>query len=214
MLHRNFVRLLGVLAASVMSSLLLLLATAAWGQSQTIASASSTSVVPGLMRFSGTMKDAQGKAASRTASLTFALYKDQEGGASLWQETQNVTIDVTERYTVQLGLTLPGGLPLDVFASGEARWLGVQAEGQSEQPRVLLMSVPYALKAADAETVGGLPASAFMLAAPVAASSSATGGAAGATGASAGSSAPPPIGGGGTANFVSPLTYNGETAHS
>ena len=30
---------------------------------------------------------------------------------------------------------------------------------------MLLLSVPYALKAADAETVGGLPASAFVLAA-------------------------------------------------
>jgi hypothetical protein len=39
----------------------------------------------------------------------------------------------------------------------------VQAEGQAEQPRVLLVSVPYALKAADAETVGGKPLSAFVL---------------------------------------------------
>jgi hypothetical protein len=31
---------------------------------------------------------------------------------------------------------------------------------------VLLLSVPYALKAADAETIGGLPPSAFVLAAP------------------------------------------------
>ena len=36
--------------------------------------------------------------------------------------------------------------------------------GEVEQPRVLLVSVPYALKAADADTLGGLPASAFVLA--------------------------------------------------
>ena len=57
------------------------------------------------------------------------------------------------------------GLPKELFVSGEARWLGVQPEGQAEQPRVLLLSVPYALKAADAETIGGLPPSAFVLAA-------------------------------------------------
>jgi len=34
---------------------------------------------------------------------------------------------------------------------------------QTEQPRVLLVSVPYAMKAGDAETVGGLSPSAFML---------------------------------------------------
>src|SRR5262249_35155816 len=50
--------------------------------------------------------------------------------------------------------------------SGEPRWLGVLAQipGEPEQPRVLLVSVPYALKAADADTIGGKPASAFVLA--------------------------------------------------
>src|SRR5207245_3841386 len=51
-------------------------------------------------------------------------------------------------------------------ASGEARWLAVQVAGQPEQPRTLLVAVPYALKAADAQTIGGLPPSAFILAAP------------------------------------------------
>jgi len=96
--------------------------------------------------------------------VTFLLYKDQQGGAPLWLETQNVTPDKYGRYTVTLGVTTSEGLPMDVFGSGEARWLGVQAERQSEQPRVLLVSVPYALKAADAQTLGGLPVNAFALA--------------------------------------------------
>jgi hypothetical protein len=81
-------------------------------------------------------------------------------------ETQNVTADAEGNYSVQLGATKPRGLPLDLFSSGEARWLGVRINNGEEQPRVLLLSVPYALKAADAETVGGLPPSAFVLAAP------------------------------------------------
>ena len=80
----------------------------------------------------------------------------------LWMETQNVTPDKDGRYAVMLGASTSAGLPTDLFASGEARWLGVQAQGQPEQPRVLLLSVPYALKAADAETLGGKPASAFL----------------------------------------------------
>jgi hypothetical protein len=96
--------------------------------------------------------------------VTFALYRDQDGGAPLWLETQNVSMDSSGRYTVSLGTTKADGLPVELFASGEARWLGVQPDGQAEQPRVLLFSVPYALKAADSETVGGLPASAFVLA--------------------------------------------------
>jgi hypothetical protein len=56
-----------------------------------------------------------------------------------------------------------GGVPLDLFTSGQARWLGVQYGNGPEQLRVLLLSVPYALKAADAETLGGRPLSDFML---------------------------------------------------
>ena len=50
------------------------------------------------------------------------------------------------------------------FSTGEARWLGVTLQGEEEQPRILLVSVPYALKAADADTLGGKPASAFVVA--------------------------------------------------
>jgi hypothetical protein len=60
-----------------------------------------------------------------------------------------VPLDDQGRYKVLLGSTQPEGLPLDLFASGEARWLGVepQVAGVAEQPRVLLVGVPYALKA-------------------------------------------------------------------
>lgn len=40
----------------------------------------------------------------------------------------------------------------------------MQIAGEQEQSRVLLVAVPYALKAGDAETIGGLPPSAFVLA--------------------------------------------------
>jgi hypothetical protein len=98
--------------------------------------------------------------------ITFALYKDQEGGAPLWLEMQNVKANSKGAYTVLLGSTKADGVPTDIFSSNEARWLGVQVEGQQEQPRTLLASAPYALKAADAETLGGKPLSAFQLAAP------------------------------------------------
>jgi hypothetical protein len=127
---------------------------------------STGSAVPHMVRFSGVLRDATGQPLKGTVGLTFALYREQEGGAPLWLETQNVAADNSGRYTVSLGITRNEGLPVELFSSGEARWLGVQPDGQAEQPRVLLLSVPYALKAADAETVGGLPPSAFVLAAP------------------------------------------------
>ena len=119
-------------------------------------------VVPNLVKFSGTAKSVSGKPLGGVVGITFALYQEETGGTALWMETQNVSAETTGHYTVSLGADKPLGVEL--FSSGEARWLGVQIAGQAEQPRVLLQSVPYALKAADAETLGGKPASAFMLA--------------------------------------------------
>jgi len=129
-------------------------------------STTSNTVVPSLVSFTGTLTDVNGKPLTGVVGVTFALYKESQGGAPLWLETQNVYPDKTGHYKVQLGAATSAGLPADLFVAGEARWLGVQAQGQAEQPRVSLLSVPYALKAADAQTVGGLPASAFVLAAP------------------------------------------------
>jgi hypothetical protein len=127
-------------------------------------STSSPSSVPRLVKFSGKAADAQNKAISGITGATFAIYKEESAGSPLWLETQNIQADTKGNYTVQLGATKPDGLPLDLFSSGEAHWLGVAVNGGQEQPRVLLVSVPYALKALDAETLGGRPASAFMAA--------------------------------------------------
>ena len=108
------------------------------------------------------------------------------------------------RYSVTLGSTTSGGLPEDVFVSGEARWLAVQIQGQNEQSRVLLVAVPYALKSQDAETLGGLPASAFLLAAPPSNAASA----AASTASSDSSTGPPPATntGSGSAGFLPDFT--------
>ena len=120
--------------------------------------------MPRLVRFSGVAADSDGKPASGTIGITFAVYSQQSSGPALWMETQNVAVDATGHYSVMLGATQPEGLPVDLFDSGDAHWLGVQISGEPEQPRVLLVSVPYALKAGDAATIGGLPPSAFVLA--------------------------------------------------
>jgi len=122
--------------------------------------------VPRLVKFAGTLKDELGKPRTGVVGVTFAVYKELEGGAALWLETQNVELDEQGRYTVLLGSTKSEGLPLELFTAGEPRWLGVQVNlpKELEQARVLLVSVPYALKAADAETLGGKPLSSFVLA--------------------------------------------------
>jgi hypothetical protein len=123
--------------------------------------------VPRVIRFSGTFQPANGLPRAPIESATLSIYREEQGGTPLWQETQNVPVDAEGHYTVLLGSTQNEGIPQEIFSQPEPRWLGVQFNrpGEVEQPRVQLVSVPYALKAEDAETLGGLPASAYMRAA-------------------------------------------------
>jgi hypothetical protein len=129
-----------------------------------LAAASAPTAVPALVPYTGVALAGDGKPLAGEALATFQIYKEEQGGEPLWAETQTVVVDATGHYKAQLGASNPNGLPADLFSSGEARWLEVQFAGQSAQPRVLLASVPYALKAGDSATLGGLPASAFALA--------------------------------------------------
>jgi hypothetical protein len=128
--------------------------------------ATANATIPTLVNFSGTLNNANAKPLTDVTGVTFSLYTEQSGGSPLWVETQNVQPDASGHYSVMLGSTSSQGLPSGLFASGQARWLEVEAQGQQPQARIMLLSVPYALKAGDAQTVGGLPASAFVLATP------------------------------------------------
>ena len=185
-----------------------------------------TATVPRLIMFSGTLSHAAteagengivltpGAAPTQVVAITFSLYAEQTGGAPLWSEMQNVQVDSGGRYTVQLGASKPDGLPMDIFTSVQAQWLGVERQGQAEQPRVMVVSVPYALKAADAETFGGLPPSAYTLA-PRSGTSLPTGSptAVGNGSTQPNSPHPLPISGSGTTNYI-PLWTNASTLAS
>ena len=122
--------------------------------------------VPRLIKFSGVFQPSDGQPPASREVVTLSIYAEQEGGVALWREVQTVAVDTAGRYTVVLGASQPGGLPLEVFTSGEARWMSLDfARGAGvERPRVLIASVPYALKSQDADTLGGRPASAYQLA--------------------------------------------------
>jgi endosialidase-like protein len=122
--------------------------------------------VPRLINITGVFRPADGQPPAAVETVTLAIYADELGGAPLWQETQTVTIDDRGRYSLLLGATSSGGIPPDVFAAGNAHWLGTKFEraGEVEGPRIRLTSVPYALKAANADTLGGRPAADYLLA--------------------------------------------------
>jgi hypothetical protein len=127
---------------------------------------SAIATVPRLVRLTGTLRAADGQPAAPVETVTFSIYAEETGGSPLWEETQDVAVDSAGQYTVLLGASRPEKLPLSLFTAGDARWISVRFEGRGENdpPRTRLTSVPYALRAVDAETLGGKPASAYALA--------------------------------------------------
>jgi hypothetical protein len=119
--------------------------------------------VPHFVKFNGAIGRQDSLSRPGIATVKFVIYDDSKAGTALWQEVQNVQVDADGQYEVTLGSNTPNGISTDIFTSGDPRWLGAQVvrPGSEELPRVLLVSVPYALQAGDAQTLGGLPASAF-----------------------------------------------------
>jgi hypothetical protein len=140
------------------------------GSAQQTQSTAAVTAVPRLVRFAGSFQPAVQQPAG-LAGATFAIFNEQEGGTALWTEEQNVELDAAGNYSVLLGSTKNGGMPAELFGASEPRWLQVSfhVPDAADSPRVLLVSVPYAFKAVDADTLGGKPASAYLMAAAPAA---------------------------------------------
>ena len=91
---------------------------------------------PNLISYQGKVEK-DGSPYSGEATMEFALFETETGGAPFWSETQNVTV-VDGIFNVLLGSveTLPA-LPLDEC------WLEVKVDGDV-LPRQQITSVPYA----------------------------------------------------------------------
>jgi hypothetical protein len=154
--------------------------------------------VPRVVRLDGQLVPANGLPPAAVETVTLSIYASQTDATPLWSETQDVRVDAQGRYAVLLGASTAEGIPASVL-SGEARWLGIRfaRPGEGEQPRVPMTSVPYALRASDADTLGGLPPTAF-LRAPEASGAAASAD----TTTTAAARTTPPLVNTGTANFI------------
>jgi hypothetical protein len=139
-----------------------LLLSGAAATAQTLSAGPATSV-PRVIRVDGQLPS-NGQPPSLVETVTLAIYASATDVTPLFEETQEVRPDAQGRYAVFLGATMADGLPAEVFSGAAPRWLGVRLArpGDAEQSRVPLASVPYALRASDADTLGGLPPTAFL----------------------------------------------------
>jgi hypothetical protein len=147
--------------SAVLGTLWLVLMSAATSLAQSPGPAVS---VPRLISVTGVYQPADGQPPPAGTVVTLSIYADPQGGAPVFQEAQTITIEPNGRFAVLLGATQPDGVPLAVFAAGEAQWLGLTfaGVGEAERPRTQITSVPCAaLQSSDADTLGGRPASAI-----------------------------------------------------
>jgi hypothetical protein len=102
---------------------------------------------PSILKLRGVLRDHNGKRLAGVVGVLFAVYEQQEDGAPLWQEVQNVEVDNQGRFAVLVDPTTNGGIRPELFGQGNGIWLGKQVllPGEVEQPRIRLVRAPNGL---------------------------------------------------------------------
>jgi hypothetical protein len=97
--------------------------------------------IPRTLNYQGVLTDAGGSAVpDGSYSVTFRLYSVSSGGASLWEETQPVSVE-KGIFSVILGSVIPLELPFN-----QRYYLGISVEGEAElAPRIALTAAPYSI---------------------------------------------------------------------
>lgn len=115
-----------------------------------------TSEVPPTVMFAARLVDEQtGNVITGTHTLNFQLYDAATDGSILWTESHVVTIEDGMAY-----VALGAKTTIDrTVLNGTPTFLGITLDGVAMEPRVPIVSVPYAIRAASADeaaTLGGL----------------------------------------------------------
>jgi hypothetical protein len=122
-----------------------------------------THEIPRVLSYSTAFKTSIGEPRTGSATVHLRIYGDQTAGEPLWSEDHDVVLGPGGSVSLLIGSRTTDGLPLAIFADGLARWLAVQINDEPEEPRTIIISVPYALKAANADKLAGYSIEQFVL---------------------------------------------------
>ena len=142
--HTNLTYIKALLANVIILAMLLI------SSSQTVLAA-----VPQSINYQGFLADDSGVPIDATHNITFRIYTASSGGSAVYTSSQSVAI-VDGRFDTELGSS--PNFPANLF-DGTQLFLGLEIDADGEMsPRQLLSSTPFAYKAEDADTVGGVSA--------------------------------------------------------
>jgi hypothetical protein len=110
---------------------------------------------PGQINYQGLLLDSQGHPVTGNVDLVFTIFDAPTGGVALWTETHPGVAALDGVYDVVLGTTTP---ITPAIVAGGALYLQIRVGTETLSPRQRLVAVPYALRAAEADSVGGFDA--------------------------------------------------------
>lgn len=105
--------------------------------------------VPKTISYQGVLTDNAGAiVADGIYSFVLSLYDVQSGGAALWTETKSITV-ADGLFTTALGdqVAFPASLTFN-----QPYWLDIQVDGEQLSNRIALLSAPYSVRTAWADT--------------------------------------------------------------
>lgn len=108
------------------------------------------------------LKTLTGAPRTDVVTIVVSFYAHRDSADPLWTEEQTVKPNEAGKLAVLAGATTDDGIPPRLFTSDEARWIGIAVKGEPEQPRIMVVSVPYAVRARDAERIDGHPGSDYV----------------------------------------------------
>lgn len=112
--------------------------------------------VPQTITYQGVLTDANGSTVNDGPyTATFRIYTRTTGGSPLWEEQHNIQVE-NGLFSIILGRQSDLA---SAFDNGPDLFLGITVGSAGElQPRQPITSVPFAVRASDAETLNGLTA--------------------------------------------------------
>jgi hypothetical protein len=125
-----------------------------------LVSGQSSSEIPRKINYQAKITDfTTGEPMVGSHDLTFSIYDQPLGGTLLWSEAGTIVADETGIFSTILGVTNP----IDMTFDGPC-WLEISVGGEVLTPRRELVSVPYAFRAMDADSLGGMGPASYALA--------------------------------------------------
>jgi len=115
-----------------------------------LAPVAAAQTVPNLLDFQGYLRTESGAPVNKTVGLRISLYESAVGGTPLYFEDLPVVPVFGGRFSIQVGATKL--IPLDLFQTHAALFLGLSVDGTPELPLQQVLTVPYAFRSASSET--------------------------------------------------------------